>query len=311
MNGFDSIVLIGYGAPERAEDVPEFLRNVAKGFSIPERRMKEVESHYKQVGGGSPLNELTRRQGEGLRAFLEGEGVKLPVYMAMRNWDPFTDDTVKEMKRRGHKKCAALIMALHQCDTSWDRYEREVAEANLKTGAEIDFVYSPPLFDNPLFIENCADRVAEQIEKLPGGRLSDTARLIFTAHSIPLDMPGADTYQRQFRKTCELTAEKLGADEFLTAWQSRSGSPEQEWFEPDICDVITGLRGKVSHVVVQPVGFLCDHVEVLYDIGIEAAQAAGSAAIEILSAKTVNDDPKFVKALGETVLSIVRARRGS
>ncbi len=307
MTGFDSIVLIGYGAAEKPEDIPEFLRTVAKGFSIPEKRMKEVESHYKAVGGGSPLNELTRRQGEKLRQFLEDKGVKLPVFMAMRNWHPFTDDTVRNMKERGLRKCVALIMALHQCDTSWQRYRREVEEAKMKAGADIRFVYPPPLFDNPLFIENCADRVAEQMAKLPGGRLSETAKLIFTAHSIPLEMPGSDTYERQFGKTCELTAAKLGADDFIMAWQSRSGSPDQAWFEPDICDVIAELGGKgVRHIVVQPIGFVCDHVEVLYDIGIEAVGAAEAAGIEMFTAKTVNDDPKFIRALGETVLETIR-----
>lgn len=309
MNGFDSIVLIGYGAPEKTEDMPEFLRTVAKGFAIPKERMKEVESHYGKVGG-SPLNELTRRQSEAMRKFLKKQGVDLPVYMAMRNWHPFTDDTVAEMGRLGHKKCAALIMALHKCDTSWERYQREVEDAKAKAGADIEFVYPPPLFDNPLFIENCADRVAEQIARLPGGRLSESAKLIFTAHSIPLEMPGSDTYEKQFRKTCELTARRLGADDFIVAWQSRSGSSAQKWFEPDICDVIDGLgagrSGKeVSHIVVQPIGFVCDHVEVLYDIGVEAAQAAQKAGIEMLVAKTVNDDEKFARALGEAVLTLV------
>lgn len=305
MNGFDSILLIGYGAPEKGADVPEFLRIVAGGFSIPEERMKEVESHYMRVGGGSPLNELTRRQGEGLKKFLESAGAPLPVYMAMRNWHPFTADTVAQMKRDGRRKCVALITALHQCDTSWERYQREVEEANRKAGAGIRFVYPPPLFDNPLFIENCADRVAEQIEKLPGGRLSETARLIFTAHSIPVEMPGAGAYRRQFLKTCELTAARLGAGDYAVAWQSRSGSPNQEWFEPDIRDVIASLRGAASHIIIQPIGFLCDHVEVLFDIGVEAAEAAREAGITMFRAQTVNDDPKFIRALGETVLGVI------
>ncbi|WP_462137723.1 ferrochelatase [Candidatus Mycalebacterium sp.] len=305
MNGFDSIVLIGYGAPDKAEDVPEFLRIVAKGVAIAETRIKEVESHYAEVGGGSPLKELTQRQGEAMGKFLKKQGVNLPVYMAMRNWHPFTDDTVAEMTRRGHRKCVALIMALHQCDTSWERYQREVEEAKAKAHADIEFVYCPPLFDNPLFIENCADRVAGQIAKLPGGRLSDSAKLIFTAHSIPLEMPGSGTYEKQFRKTCELTARKLGADDFLVAWQSRSGSSAQKWFEPDICDVIEGLGKEVSHIVIQPIGFVCDHVEVLYDIGVETMQAARKAGIKMLTAKTVNDDAKFARAMGEAVLAFV------
>lgn len=305
MNGFDSIIFIGYGAPDKGENVPEFLRIVAGGFSISEERIKEVEEHYMLVGGGSPLNELTRRQGEGMSAFLKQRGVNLPVYMGMRNWHPFTDDTVAEMKRDGRKKCIALITALHQCDTSWERYQREVESAKKKAGADIEFVYPPPLFDHPLFIENCADRVAEQIARLPEGKLSDAARLIFTAHSIPLEMPGAETYVEQFRKTCELTAQSLGAQDFITAWQSRSGSPNQAWFEPDVCDVIRELRGKATHVVIQPVGFLCDHVEVLFDIGMEAAAAAEEANITMLRASTVNDDPKFIRALGETVMEVI------
>lgn len=306
MTDFDSILLIGYGAPEKAEDVPEFLGIVAKGFAIPEERMKEVESHYKTVGGGSPLNELTRRQARGLQKFLESRGVKLPVCMAMRNWHPFTEDTVRGMKERGLRKCVGLIMALHQCDTSWQRYQREVEEANAKLGANIEFVYPGPLFDNELFIENCAERAAQQITKLPGGRLSQTAKLVFTAHSIPVKMPGSDTYRRQFLKTCELAAAKLGADQFLTAWQSRSGNPQDSWFEPDVCELIADMGRKgVRHVVIQPIGFLCDHVEVLYDIGVEAAHAAEKAGMKIFIAKTVNDDPKFIRALGETVLGVV------
>lgn len=302
---FDAVMLIGYGGPEKKEDIIPFLKKVAQGRPIPEERLQEVYHHYEIIGGRSPLNEYTYRQGEKLESFLRQKGYQLPFFVAMRNWHPFTSDTLNEMSSKGLKRVVGIIMAIHQCDTSWERYQREVINSAEQQGLDMEFVFTEPLYDNPLFIENCADRVHECFNKIPKEELSDT-KLIFTAHSIPLSMADSSPYVEQFETSARLVAEKLGHPNWLTAYQSRSGAPSDPWLEPDVCDVISDLGNEgVKNIVVQAIGFLCDHVEVLFDIGVEAKEESERNGINLFIAKTVNDDDKFIHALEDAVIKTI------
>lgn len=303
MNKTDTaILLIGYGGPEKKEDIMPFLNEVAKGRPIPQDRLNEVAHHYELIGGRSPLNEYTYKQAKKLQNILNLKGYCTPVYIGMRNWHPFFRESVAEMKRGGIKNVVGVILAAHQSYVSWERYINEVQQACEEEGVDFNFRYSSPLFDHPLFIENCADNIRECLLSVDEEDRDDT-KVIFTAHSIPVDMAESSPYVQQLEETCRLISEDLDHDNWMLAYQSRSGSPREPWLEPDICDVIHELGSSgTDRIIVQPVGFLCDHVEVLFDIGIEAKEAADEAGIELFRARTVNDDDKFIKAVEDLVL---------
>jgi ferrochelatase len=307
---FDAILIIAFGGPEKPEDIRPFLSNVTSGRPIPPERIEESAHHYELIGGRSPLNELTFKQAEGLKATLKERGYNLPVYVGMRNWHPLLTETVSNMSEKGVRHALGVIMSAHQCDASWERYQRDVEEAIAKCGVNLSIDYTPPLFDHPLFIEASADRVFECLEQIPPDERKD-AVLIFTAHSIPIPMADESPYVEQLTTSSRLIAERLRHEKWMLAYQSRSGRPTDPWLEPDICDVLRDLATQgVRYVIVQPIGFLCDHVEVLYDIGIEAAHVAQEVGIKLLRANTVNDDPKFILALADTVERYIKDGTG-
>ncbi|MGB2693078.1 MAG: ferrochelatase [Thermodesulfobacteriota bacterium] len=302
---YDAILMIGYGAPEKIEDIRPFLQNVAKGRPIPPDRLEEVAHHYELFGGKSPLNEYTYRQALGLQNKLAEYGHDLPVDVGMRNWHPFTPDTIKKIYDNGARKVIGMIMAAHQSDASWERYQRDVQEALTELGLEMEFDYSPPLFDHPLFIENSADRVQDCLDQIPKEEYPETM-ILFTAHSIPVPMAEASPYVQQLETTARLIAEKLNYKNWRLVYQSRSGRPTDPWLEPDVCDVIEGIsKDGVKNVIAQPIGFICDHIEVLFDIGVEAQETSDEVGIKLYRAKTVNDDPKFIEAMADVVLKMM------
>ena len=297
---YDAILMIGYGAPEKIEDIRPFLQNVAKGRPIPPDRLEEVAHHY-EMFGGSPLNEYTYKQAKGLQIKLAENGNEIPVYVGMRNWHPFIPDTIKQMYDSGARKVIGMIMAAHQSDASWERYQRDVQNALSELEIEIEFEYTPPLFDHPLFIEDSADRVQDCLNQIPDEEYAQTM-ILFTAHSIPVPMAEASPYVKQLQTTAKLIAERLNFDNWRLVFQSRSGRPTDPWLEPDVCDVIEEIaRNGVKNVIAQPIGFLCDHIEVLFDIGVEAQETADEYGVKLYRANTVNDDPKFVEAMTNVV----------
>jgi ferrochelatase len=223
----------------------------------------------------------------------------------MRNWHPFIPDTIREMSEKGVKNVVGMIMAAHQSDASWERYQRDVQEALTELGIEMEFKYSAPLFDHPLFIEDSADRVLDCLNEIPPEEYSQTM-ILFTAHSIPTPMAEASQYVEQLTTTARLIAEKLDYDNWRLVYQSRSDRPTDPWLEPDVCEVIEEIAKEgVKNVIVQPIGFICDHIEVLFDIGIQAQEVSDKAGINLLRAKTVNDDPKFIEAMADVVKKMV------
>ena len=304
---FDAIMMIGYGAPEKKQDIMPFLKNVASGRPIPEDRLREVAHHYEIFDGKSPLNEFTYKQASELEKLLSRRGLNLPVYVGMRNWHPFIKDSLERMRERGVKSVIGLIMAIYRSDASWERYMREISEASEALQMELDIEYAPPLFDHPLFIQSSANKVIECMRAVPEKRL-DTTMLVFTAHSIPQKMADSSPYVSQFESSSMLVAEKVGHKKWMTAYQSRSGSPAEKWLEPDICEVIGNLAQEgITDIVIQPIGFLCDHIEVLFDIGVEAVEAARESGVNLYRAQTVNDDALYIRALEEEVLKILHS----
>ncbi len=298
MKIFDHVLIIGFGGPTRREDILPFLEHVARGRNIPEARLKEVLHHYERVGGFSPYNAYTFQLAEKLKAALQSEGAGIPVFVGMRNWHPFLDEALSEIKIRGLKRGAGIILAPHHCETSYERYIQNVDEARKAVGAvETQYQYLKPWHDHPLFVQAQADEVKKIVDTLlPEEQKS--AHFLFSAHSIPLDMPGAERYQEEFRQSSTLVASEIGISRWSIAYQSRSGNPHQRWAEPDVVSVIKQLAEKgEKRVVLVPVGFLCDNVEVLYDLDIEAKAEAEKAGLQYLRACTVTDHPKFVSML--------------
>lgn len=298
----DAVLLIAFGGPERMEDVRPFLANVLRGRAVPPERLAAVVHHYELIGGRSPLNELTMRQAGALRDALATAGRPLPVYVGMRNWHPYLADTLAAMRRDGVRNALGVILAAQQSDASWGRYQRDVAEARATVGDDAPaIVFAPNWHAHPLFIDAVAARAADALATVPAARRPDTA-LIFTAHSIPIALAAASPYESQVRVGAALVAERLGIARHRIAWQSRSGSPREPWLEPDIADVIReeAARG-TRDVLVVPIGFVCDHVEVLYDLDIEARQVAEAAGVGFTRAPAVNDHPSFIRMLAALV----------
>jgi len=298
----DAVLLIAFGGPEKPEDIRPFLANVTRGRPIPPARIEEVAHHYELLGGRSPISELTLRQADALRARLHAERLTLPVYVGMRNWTPYLHDTVAAMAADGVRSALGLILSAHQTEASWDRYQQNVAEARARVGrAAPEVRYAPAWFDQPGFIAAMADRVRAAFDEIPSAARA-AAPLVFTAHSVPVSMAEGSPYVAQFTESSRLVAARLGHRPWSVAYQSRSGRPEDPWLEPDVGDEIRRLAtAGARHLVVAPIGFVCDHVEVLYDLDVEAREIAAGCGVALHRATTVSDHPAFIAMLADLV----------
>jgi ferrochelatase len=299
---FDAVLLLGFGGPTSMAEVRPFLDNVVRGRPVPPERVEAVVHHYERIGGRSPFNELTFRQGRALEAQLRTEGLALPVYVGMRMWAPYVHDTLQRMAADRVRRAVGIIMVPHQTDASWGRYEREISAARERLGAgapEIDYV--DEWHAHPLFIEAVRVNVVAALQQIPAERRS-AVTVVFTAHSVPTVMAAASPYVHQITESARLVAERIGHSRWSVAYQSRSGSPREPWLEPDINEVIRQLAQEGRRdVVVAPVGFVCDHVEVLYDLDVETRQVAQGLGLNFVRAATVNDHPAFIRMLAEVV----------
>ncbi len=295
----DAVLMIGFGGPTRADEVRPFLDNVLRGRPIPRERYEEVVHHYDLLGGRSPYNALTMRQAAALRTELEKKGVRVPIAVGMRNWKPYIADAMRALADGGARRVLGFIMAAHRSEASFERYQATVDEVRVSLGdAAPEVVYPQSWHDHPLFVTAVASRAREALSRLdPPDR--SRARLIFTAHSIPVSMANPGPYVEQLTQSARIVAADLGIDSWQFAYQSRSGSPRDAWLEPDIKETLRNLDAKIA--VVVPIGFLCDHVEVLYDLDIEAAQVARDAGIRMERAPTVGDHPLFIEMMASIV----------
>jgi protoporphyrin/coproporphyrin ferrochelatase len=302
MSDFDSVLLIAFGGPETREDIRPFLAIVSAGRRIPLERLEEVAHHYELIGGRSPLNELTMRQAEGLRQALKRDGKPTAVHVGMRNWHPFLHETLAEMRDRGCRRALGIILSSFQTEASWERYVSDVAAAREKVGAGApEVAYAPPWAEHPRFIEVMVARAADALAEVPTPERAG-ALLIFTAHSVPVAMASGSPYTRQLESAALLIATCLGHARWQVAYQSRSGAPSDPWLGPDICDALRSAKGQgIEDVVVVPIGFVCDHVEVLYDLDVEARAVAAQVGVRFYRAQAANDHPAFIAMLADLV----------
>jgi ferrochelatase len=303
---FDAVLVVAFGGPEGMADVRPFLANVLRGRRVSPERVDEVAKHYEHFGGVSPLAAITRRQVAGLKAQLAARGLDLPIYLGMRNWHPFLSDTLKTMAQDGVRRAIGFVCAPHRSYSSCTQYRENVLSARseaVEAGlSDVSVTYVGDWHRHDRFIEVNARHVRAALSTLPAP-LQSAARLVFTAHSIPVAMAGAARYHAQLLESARLVAERLGVEEWALVFQSRSGRPEDPWLEPDICSYLRTERAQgLAAVVICPIGFVCDHVEVLYDLDTEAAQVCRDVGLPMARAATVNDDPLFLEMMADEVL---------
>jgi len=307
---YDALLVLSFGGPEGPDDVLPFLRNVTRGRGIPDERLAEVAEHYQHFDGVSPINAQNEALVDALRADFATHGLALPVYLGNRNWHPFVADTVRRMRDDGVRRALVLATSATSSYSGCRQYRDDLARAREAVGNDApELVKLRHFFDHPGFVEPLADSVRAALSQLPD-ELRDEARLVFTAHSIPVSMNEASgperngLYERQHRETARLVAEAVrGAGAaFDLVWQSRSGPPQVPWLEPDVNDHLRTLSGEgVRAVVVTPSGFVSDHVEVRWDLDEEARATAASLELAYVRAATPGTHPAFVAAIRELV----------
>jgi len=301
---FDAVLIVSFGGPEKRDDVIPFLENVLRGRHVPRQRMLEVAEHYYQFGGVSPINAHVRELMECLRIDLDRRGIDLPLFWGNRNWHPLLPDTLREMSDAGCHHALGLVLAAYGSYSSCRQYLDNIAEARQAVGPHAPVVEKIRLFYNhPGFIEATAEQVRSALDQVPSERRAQ-AHIACTAHSIPTSMAQSCEYVAQLTETCRLVTESLGigSERWRLVYQSRSGRPQDPWLNPDICDHLTQLaRQDVQDVVIAPIGFLSDHIEVLYDLDEQAGETAATLGLNMVRAATVGVHPLFVRMLGDLI----------
>jgi ferrochelatase len=298
----DSVILVAFGGPRRPDEVRPFLLHVTAGRAVPPARLEEVARHYAHLpGGASPLAELTTRQARALETALARRGRPLPVFVGMRHWHPFLHDTLARMVAAGHRRAVALILSVFRTEASWERYLADLERARAATGGALGLRVANPWARREGFLAAVADRCRAALREVPPA-FQEVTPLVFTAHSVPVAMAAASPYAEEFQDVAGRVATRLGHRVWHLAYQSRSGSPAEPWLAPDVDEVLRALaRTGARHAVVCPLGFVCDHVEVLYDLDVQARSTAEAAGLVFHRAATVNDHPAFIEALADAV----------
>ena len=300
---FDAVLLLSFGGPEGPEQVRPFLENVTRGRNVPPERLDDVAQHYLHFGGVSPINGINRA------LIAELEAVQgLPVYFGNRNWEPYVEDTVKTMRDNGVRRAAVFTTSAWSGYSSCTQYTEDIGRARTAAGPEApELVKLRPYFDHPLFVEMFAGAVTAAAEKMPDG-----ARLVFTAHSVPVAADqrlGPRLYSRQVAYATRLVAAAAGYADYDLAWQSRSGPPQVPWLEPSVEDHLAALAASGTEaVIVCPIGFVADHIEVVWDLDEELRAQADAAGLAFARAATPNADRRFAR-LGADLIDELRTGR--
>ena len=300
---YDALLLVSFGGPEAKEDVLPFLENVLRGRNVPHERMLEVAQHYYQFDGVSPINDQNRALLAVLEQELEQYGPKMPIYWGNRNWHPLLTDTIQQMADDGVKRALALVTSAFGSYSGCRQYQDDIEESCQAVGEQAPQIEKLRIFFNhPGFIEPVTEKVQDALRDIPAAQRADVP-IVYTAHSIPTAMAEASPYVEQLQEAARLVSNALGNKTWKLAYQSRSGPPSQPWLEPDICDYLRVLRleSQVEDVVVVPLGFLSDHMEVQYDLDVEAAEVCEEIGLRLWRAKTVGTHPRFVRMIRELV----------
>ncbi|QGU07441.1 Ferrochelatase [Corynebacterium occultum] len=317
-HNYDALLLLSFGGPEGEEEVVPFLENVTRGRGIPRERLKQVGEHYFHFGGVSPLNRLNREIIDNLQTELADRGHQLPVYFGNRNWHPMAEDTAAQMSRNGVRNALVFATSAWAGYSACLQYSEDIRRMREYLGeaelAEINFTKLRQFYDHPLFIETMARHVRAAFDTLPEDRRAD-ARLIFTAHSVPdaaddaAGGPGnGNLYSRQVMEASRLVAEAADVDTWDQAWNSRSGNPATPWLEPDVVDHLQQIHRDegVTAMVVCPIGFISDHMEVIWDLDSELADAAKELGVDFARVDTAGATPEFSRMVVDIIEELLR-----
>ncbi len=300
---YDALLIVSFGGPEAMNEVMPFLQNVLRGRNVPPERMQAVAHHYELFGGVSPINEQNRNLIAALRKELDAHGPRLPIYWGNRNWQPLLADTLRQMRADGIKRALAFVTSAYSSYSGCRQYRENIEQARAEVGADAPQVEKLRAFYNhPGFVEPNSENLKAALAQIPAERRA-AAQVAFTAHSIPRSMADNCAYEAQLLETCRLVAASVGHEHWRLVFQSRSGPPTQPWLEPDICDHLKELKADgTTDVVVAPVGFISDHMEVLYDLDTEARQLAAEIGLNMIRAATVGTHPTFIRMIRELIL---------
>ena len=306
---YDSVLLVAFGGPTPGccqkydnDTCPGeaycFVEGIAGTAESQRERVKDISTHYIKLGGFSPFNELTFKQADALQDALQARNLSLPVYAGFRHWTPYLKEVIAEMAQKGHRKILGIIMAPHQSKVSWEWYQQTVKKGIAAVDGEQPTIdYLDPWYTHTGYV----GAIAEIIETAGSDKL-ERAELVFTAHAIPQAAADTSPYTQQFEKTGETVAQEIGKTQFSFAYQSEVENSPIPWTQPDINDWLKARKAEgVDTVIASPIGFLCDHVEVLYDLDIEAAETAEACGIDFIRAGTVGAHPKFINMLADFV----------
>jgi ferrochelatase len=299
---FDAVLVVSFGGPEGPDDVLPFLENVTRGRDVPRERLLKVGRHYELFGGVSPLNAQNRALIAALREELDRHSIDLPIYFGNRNWHPMLADTLEEMADAGVERALAFLTSAYASYSGCRQYREDIFRAQAAVGDRAPEVLRLRAFYNhPGFVSANADHLRTALGRVPAERRA-RAHVAFTAHSIPVSMARASRYEQQLIETARLVAHEAQAADSTVVYQSRSGPSHVPWLEPDVVDHLEALAARgIEDVVLAPVGFLSDHVEVLYDLDVEAAQAALPLGLNVVRASTASTHPSFVAMIRELV----------
>jgi protoporphyrin/coproporphyrin ferrochelatase len=306
----DAFLLLSFGGPEGPDDVLPFLRNVTAGRGVPDERLAEVAEHYRHFGGVSPINDQNRALLRALEADFRDQGVELPLYWGNRNWHPMLADTLARMRDDGVQDAVAFVTSAYGGYSACRQYLEDIEKARAEVGPGAPRVRKlPHFYDHPGFIEPHADALRDALTKVGAD-----AHIVFTAHSVPVSMartagPDGGLYEAQLRETARLVAERAAPGRsWDLVWQSRSGPPQVPWLAPDVNDFLRTLEA--TSVVVSPIGFVSDHLEVLWDLDNEAAATAAELGLPFARAATPGTDPRFVRMVTQMAQSDARSSQG-
>jgi ferrochelatase len=303
----DAVLIVSLGGPDKPDDVEPFIRRVLGNRPVPPHRVAEVARHYDAVGGRSPLVDLTEEQARALERRLADDGLPLPVFVGMRCSEPWLTDVVQNLGWRGYRQVATVIMSVHRDRYTWNQYDTAIAEAVRGCeGPAPHFMHVPAWHDHPLFVDALADRITTTLHNASGMNPRQTP-LVFSVHSLPTQLPGVDEHVAAIADTCSRVARSVGWENWSIAYQSRSGRPSEPWLEPDILSAIGALadQGHKSVLLACP-GFVCDHVEILYDLDVEAADLAHRRGMTYARAPSVGSHPSFIRLLSELVRGLAQ-----
>src|SRR6266446_7371101 len=314
---FDSVLFVAFGGPTPGccgrrhpcpgDEATCFVQGIVGEHPAAHARVAEVATHYRQLGGFSPFNTLTFQQVGGIEEWLKAQGLHIPLYIGMRHWPPSLHDVLKSMAEHGLHNILAVILAPHQCFASWEWYQQTVAEGIAALGEHrLQVTYLDPWYTHPGYIEAIADHMRQAGQALGPERV-ERAALVYTAHSIPKTMAAQAPYTQQFEATARATTQRLGRTDYYLAYQSQAHGTPRPWLQPDINEAIYQVQAAgYRDVIISPIGFLCDHIEVLYDLDVEAQHTAAVCGVTYIRAQTVGMHPAFLAMLSELIAARVR-----